>query len=107
MANSFIIISGDPLVEGGVPPVVVIGPAPTAGMVIAALDPLTAEWSDVSSGTVVMGGAVGGTAAATTINLTGNASISGTLDAARLPTITMAGDVTDRKSTRLNSSHLG
>ena len=94
MANSFIIISGDPLVEGGVPPVVVIGPAPTAGMVIAALDPLTAEWSDVSSGTVVMGGAVGGTAAATTINLTGNASISGALDAARLPTITMAGDVT-------------
>jgi hypothetical protein len=136
MTNQYIILNGEPLVSNGVPTVSVSGPAPTAGMVITAVDGQDAIWATGGGGggggsptglaggdlgssypnpTVVsvahvttgvlpaanqaaqsMGGAVGGTTAASTISLTGNASITGVLPAANQatqPAQTMGGAV--------------
>ena len=67
MTNTYINLSDPVLISGGAPAVSVSGPAPSAGMVIAATSSNTAIWADVSSGTVVLTGDVNGTAAANTL----------------------------------------
>lgn len=54
MSSSYVILNGEPLVSNGVPPVIVSGGAPTAGMTIVATDATDAIWADITASTSIV-----------------------------------------------------